>query len=428
VPEYRIPIDQLRVGDRIRLDTNWMDHPFLVSRFQIKNPGQIETLRAMGLESVLCISDRVRPVPPPHPAPCPDPRTDPPPSDKPPAEPDPVWEKKKGQIERQKQRQESLQRCEKRFHRTAQDFKDLMDRFPRSPEESTRKADELISEIIEELLVEEQIVFHLMNTRAESQEVYYHSLNVAILALTLGKEGGLGKDALRRLGLGALFHDLGKNRLPKTIVLKGKHLTTPERKMFELHPEYGDQEAGRVPQFPAEARKVIRQHHEKENGKGYPRGLIGPEISPYAKIVAIANTYDNHCNAPRPEDSLSPYQGLAVMFHRQIAEFDKDLLARFVRSLGVYPPGTIVQLCNGIVGIVVATNCKSSLSPRVLIYDPAVPKEEALILDLAEDPDLTIEKSVRPEHLSPEAYAYLSPRKRVVYFIDPLPAPMTHAA
>jgi hypothetical protein len=96
-----------------------------------------------------------------------------------------------------------------------------------------------------------------------------------------------------------------------------------------------------------------------------------------------------------------------------------EALALLIRCLGVYPPGTVVEISNGEVGMVMAVNPKNQLNPSIMLYDPNVPKKEALIVDLADEPDLRVEKSIRLAQLSKEMYEYLSPRTRITYFVDP---------
>ncbi len=135
--------------------------------------------------------------------------------------------------------------------------------------------------------------------------------------------------------------------------------------------------------------------------------------------MAIADAYDNHCNHPDPEESFTPYLALSFMFTQQKKLFDKDLLALFIRCLGVYPPGTVVQLSNGAIGMVMAVNPDNQLCPSLVLYDPQIPKKEALIIDLADEPDLKVEKSIRLKHLPQEIFDYLSPRTRITYFVEP---------
>ena len=106
------------------------------------------------------------------------------------------------------------------------------------------------------------------------------------------------------------------------------------------------------------------------------------------------------------------------MFAQQRHLFDAGALNMFIRCMGVYPPGTLVRLSDETLGMVISINSGKPLRPSVLIYDPNVPKDEAIILDLSQESDLEISASLKPGQLGPEAYDYLSPRKRMSYFLD----------
>jgi len=174
-----------------------------------------------------------------------------------------------------------------------------------------------------------------------------------------------------------------------------------------------------IREFPRPALEVIVQHHERMDGTGYPRGLAGEAIDRLARITAIADAYDNHCNRPDPADSYTPYQALSHMFSREQSRFDRELLSLFIRCLGVYPPGTVIQLSNGAIGMVVSVNPQCQLYPSVVVYDPEIPKKEALVIDLSEERELTIDKSIRPAQLPRDIYDYLNPRTRISYFVEP---------
>jgi hypothetical protein len=171
--------------------------------------------------------------------------------------------------------------------------------------------------------------------------------------------------------------------------------------------------------FPKAAINVVAHHHEYINGTGEPEHLKGDEIDMLARIVSITDAYDNHCNYPDPTESLTPYLALSYMFGQQKHLFDIEVLALFIRCLGVYPPGTVVQLSNGAIGMVMSVNPKNQLNPSVVRYDSDIPKKEALIVNLADEDDLRVEKSIRLAHLPPEIFEYLSPRTRITYFVDP---------
>jgi hypothetical protein len=154
------------------------------------------------------------------------------------------------------------------------------------------------------------------------------------------------------------------------------------------------------------------------DGSGYPRHLQGEAISVLARIVSIANHYDELCNPRNPAESLTPHEALSLMFAKMRSRFDPKLLQVFIRCLGVYPPGTIVQLANGVVGMVVNVNTAKPTRPQVMIYEAGVTREEAIVVDLDQQPDLNIVKSIRPSQVPKDIYNYLSPRKRVSYYFD----------
>jgi putative nucleotidyltransferase with HDIG domain len=285
-------------------------------------------------------------------------------------------------------------------------------------DEASEQAGVLIHEMVESLLSEREVVVHLMNVKGQDEGIYFHTLNVAILALLLGKEYGVKADSMERLGLGALFHDIGKHRVPKKILQKRAPLTPPERQLLHLHPKYGEEMASRMKDFPKESALIIRQHHEANDGTGFPDGLQSDKISVLAKIMSVANVYDNYCNHWNPEDCMTPHEAMSHMFCLLKSKFDTELLSLFIHSMGIYPPGTVVQLSNDLVGIVVTLSPDNRLRPCILVYDEKIPRKEALLLDLSEDPEISIVNSIRPSQLPAEVYSYLNPRSQVTYFFD----------
>ena len=154
------------------------------------------------------------------------------------------------------------------------------------------------------------------------------------------------------------------------------------------------------------------------DGSGYPRKLKGEEINLLARIVAIANVYDGLCNPINIANALTPHEALSTMFAKLRAKFDPKILQVFVRCLGVYPPGTVVQLSNGTIGMVATINTAKPMKPMLVIYDEEIPKEEAILIDLEHENEVNIAKAIRPAQLPREIYNYLSPRKQVSYYFD----------
>jgi putative nucleotidyltransferase with HDIG domain len=414
--EYKVKIDQLRVGVFIQLDLKWFAHPFLSNSFKITKPSMIETLRELGLKSVICIPEKSDVLPYPskkETAPVPQPAESEPMNE----EMKKLWEIKKERIEQLKKRRENIARCERRFESGVGMVKNVMRNIHTGSPESIETADELMRDLIESLMDDKESAVQLMNTELGSQNVFYHSLNVSVLSMILGREYELDPGQLRVLGLGALFHDIGKNRVPKNILTKTEPLNPSEASFLQLHPKFGMEIVSKTPSFPKESADIVLHHHERCDGKGYPDKLPGNKISVLTRIASITNVYDNYCNRLDPRDSLTPYEALSRMFAKERDAFDKELLALFIQCLGIYPPGTIVKLSNGLVGIVISVTPNNPLRPSIVVYDPSIPKDEALIYDLRDNPSLSIDRSIRPLHLDPEIFEYLNPRARITYYI-----------
>lgn len=407
----RVTVDRLRPGVYVRLEISWLDHPFPFNSFKIRNQKQLDTLMSLGLQDVAYVLEKsdVAPLPPgKHPVAIPPP---------PPAVDQAALAEKRHRIERIRKEREAIQRCEKKYVGAVNAVKNIMRNLFSRPEESVQSADHLVRDMVDSMLADRNVAVHLMSDKIAGEDVYYHSLNVAVLAMMLGREYGLSADEIRLIGLGALFHDVGKTRIPDPVLLKTEPLNHAERALYRLHCHMGE-EIGLQLRLAPQAIEIIGQHHETLDGKGYPHGLKDGEISRLARIVTIVNVYDNYCNRINPNDSLTPHEALAHMFARERELFDEELLKLFIKCMGVYPPGSIVQLSNEAVGMVVSVNTNQTLRPSVLIYDPVVPKEEAIIYDLEDDPDVRIVDSIRPNLLLREIYDYLSPRKRATYYFD----------
>jgi HD-GYP domain-containing protein (c-di-GMP phosphodiesterase class II) len=418
--EYPVTIDQLQPGVFIRITgLSWRHHPFLMNSFKISRKEQIEVLRRLKINTVLFIpsksdvfplSEQNTPTPAPEVASVPTEDV----------EMERLWQEKRERIDRQKSLRKKIKACQKQFSVNIETVRTVMRNIESGWLESAKDADDLLKSIINDLVIEKDTAVQLMNTAPGSECVFYHSLNVSVLSMMLGREHGLGPEELRIIGLGALFHDVGKHRVPKNVLYKTTFLTKFERDILRLHPRYGAETMEPLTSmgtFPAEALAIIKDHHERIDGSGYPAGLKGQQLSDLTKIVSIVNRYDNLCNNRNSEKSVTPHEALAHMFKSEKEQFDNWLLQRFISYMGVYPPGTIIRLSNEVIGMVISVNPINSLKPTLLIYDPDIPKNEALIFDLSDDLSLSIAESVRPQELPNAIYDYLNPRVRVSYYL-----------
>jgi hypothetical protein len=170
----------------------------------------------------------------------------------------------------------------------------------------------------------------------------------------------------------------------------------------------------------ATAMSVLAQHHEHVDGSGFPLRLAGERLSMAARVVAIVNRYDNLCNPQARALALTPHEAVSTLFAQGRNRYDGAVLNAFIRLMGVYPAGSLVQLTDDRYALVVGVNSSRPLRPRVLVHDGRVPRNEALILDLERESDLGIRRSLAASKLPLQALEYLDPRPRVAYYFEPL--------
>lgn len=412
--DTRISVDQLRVGLYIDLDLKWFEHPFAFSHFKIKSEDQIRTIRSLGLTTVRynpALSDMSPPPSTPRQAtPEPAPVA---------AMPDlsPVLEAKRAMMERIKAQREAAARIENAFVNTANAIRDVEKNLFSRPAETVRQATALITQIADSILCAPELAIHVMGDKMGGEELYFHSLNVTMLSMMMARDIQLPTEVVGVLGMGALFHDIGRKNIPDKILMKMDPLTHAEQHLYEMHCQYGV-DIGQRLQFSPSILAIIREHHEMYDGTGYPRMLKGDSSGLLSRIVAITNYYDELCNPVNIANAVTPHEALSMMFAKLRSKFDPKLLQVFIRCLGVYPPGTIVQLSNGVIGMIATVNTAKPMKPVVVIYDASIPKDEAILVDMEREMDLNIVKAIRPAQVPQEIYRYLSPRKRVSYYFD----------
>ena len=408
-----ISMDQLKVGLYVYLDLKWFEHPFAFNHFKIKDEEQINVIRSLGLRKMRYDPARSDLKPPPSQMEGNSEEKAP----EPVLKEHPALAAKRARIERIKLQREAAARIETAFIDTAKTIRGVEKNLLTNPEATVDQAKKLIEQIADSILSAPELALHVMGDKIGGEELYFHSLNVTMLSLMMARDIKLTQEGIRFLGMGALFHDVGRREIPAKILMKMEPLTQAERNYFELHCQYGI-EVGKKLKFPTPVLAIIREHHELYDGSGYPQKLKGEAIDLLARIVAIANYYDELCNPLNVSHALTPHEALSSMFSKSRAKFDPKLLQVFVRCLGVYPPGTIVQLSNGVIGMVATINTAKPMKPLVVVYDAEIPKEEAILVDMESEADVNIAKAIRPAQLPREIYNYLSPRKQVSYYFD----------
>jgi HD-GYP domain-containing protein (c-di-GMP phosphodiesterase class II) len=207
----------------------------------------------------------------------------------------------------------------------------------------------------------------LTSMKSKDAGLYRHAMAVGILVLTVGRHLGLPRPALESMALGGLLFDVGKTQVSDTILMKPDRLTENEFERFQQHVEHGLKLLTGGRGINESVLAMVRTHHERHDGSGYPSGLMGDSIPALGKIVGIADAYETMLNSPTAGRRLSPHDVLKYFNTRRGKLFDGALVEEFIQAVGIYPTGTLVKLSDNSVGVIYEQNRLRRLQPRVLL-------------------------------------------------------------
>ena len=419
--------DQLRIGLYVHIDLPWFLHPFALNSFRITSDEQIADLRSLRLKRYRFdpersderrdeVRDEVPPVASADPTAA---AADDLPHKR--SQDDPVLLEKEERSQRLREHRRTIAQTEKGFVKATTAIRAITRNLLLCPAQTREEMYQLVDQMASAFLERPDVSLHVMGENCGGEQAYLHGLNVFILSMMLARELDIGGEQARFLGIGALLHDIGKIELPDRVLMTNPDAyTRPERELYASHVECGIRVVKKL-ELAREVLEIIAQHHELADGSGYPRRLKLEQIAPLARVVSLVNYYDNLCNPVVLGQAMSPHEALSFIFARRRDHFDARMLQLMIRTLGVYPPGSIVRLSNDAIAMVISVNLGASLRPWVLLYDPGVPKHEAKMLDLQQEAGMSIAKCLRPALLPPTVHAYLSPGKRIAYFFDSEP-------
>ena len=191
-----------------------------------------------------------------------------------------------------------------------------------------------VGRLLDGVIHDEITIASLLEVSSYDYYTYTHCVNVSVYAVGLGKELGLSQRELIRLGCGGILHDLGKSRVSHELINKPGRLTEEEFVLVKNHPALGHELLQKMHEADAMILSIVRHHHEKLDGSGYPDGLKGDEVDFYARIVAIGDIFDALTTRRSYKPALSTFEALGLMKNKMADELDMELLTRFVRMMG----------------------------------------------------------------------------------------------
>ena len=458
-----VTIDALQPGMFVHLDLGWWAHPFALSSFLITGSDQIDTIRGLGLSRVRWSPEKSQLTAADAPtaqadeastataevaeiaattaqpaaaadavaatgalaevgaaAPGDGARTagaaiDPAPAPASAAAPR-LAQAERNLLSRQ---QTARQLCEQQYGEAGRSWLAAQHAVPQAPGQAREITEATTRALLDKMMVDQEICVRVLSDLG-TERTAVHALNVAVISLLMGRVFGFSVAELLDLGVGALLHDVGKIDLPERVQQFDPQFKAAELAAYREHVALGLVH-GRRMGLSDGAMTVLAEHHEMADGSGFPARIGLDRMAVASRIVALVNRYDKLCNPAQLALSLTPHEALSQIFSQSRNKFDATMLNAFIRMMGVYPPGSLVQLTDDRFAAVVSCNSSRPLKPRVLVCDSRVPADQALLLNLDGQAEIGIRRSLKPTQLPAAARDYLSPRPRMVYFFEPAP-------
>jgi len=356
-----IPTHQVTLGMHIHaLNGAWIDHPFWKSKFVLNDPEDLKKLRASSIKEVVIdiakgLDVKVSEFTP---------TASTQPAEVTAEQPKAPEEKKTlvrvSAAEEQVRAKKILQESKKAVTTMLNDV-----RMGKAVNPGTATA--LVEEIASSVSRNESALISLVRLKTKDDYTYMHSVAVCALMIALAKELNLNETETKQAGMAGLLHDVGKAGIPLEVLNKPGALTDDEFTLVKLHPERGHAMLMQANILDDVVLDVCLHHHEKVNGSGYPHKLAADQISLFAKMGAVCDVYD-------AVTSNRPYKAgwePGVSLHRMAqweGHFDDTVFKAFVRSIGIYPIGSMVKLKSGRLAVVIDQNEKSLLTPLVKVF------------------------------------------------------------
>lgn len=421
-----LPLDPalLRVGLYIKIDHNWMEHPFVRNVFTISSPTEIAIIQKHQLTKLLydpekSHADVVATL------------TDP-------SLPVRAFECDEQTLADAEEDEQSILKEKHRQIQTVLDHRKAIEENTRSYTDATNEVSvmlamanagqpgslqsaEKIMAAMAGVVSQQPVALNLVFTESRpepGQELAAQAMNVSALATLTAKTLGLSPEETAQLAMGALFHNIGMNRVPLAVRVKNEEDLSPtETKLLRMYPQFGKEILEAISGVAPEVIEIVHQHREYLDGTGFPKRLINGDISKSARLVGTIVEYNLLASDQRSSHYAGPGPALSYVYTKLKNKYGPDVIEPFIATVTVFPPGSFVLLSDGSFGLVIKNNMEERLRPVVMLYEREASHTQAAIVDLVRERSLSIEKSIDPKGLPERVKEALLPTKLNGYVI-----------
>ncbi|MFN3586187.1 MAG: HD-GYP domain-containing protein [Moraxellaceae bacterium] len=367
VENKKLLVDQLQVGMYVsRLDRPWIETPFPLQGFYVKDLGDIDQLRRYCREVIVDVArSRVAADPVRHAVSGPASREA---AGAQPAAAASATRAPRRPVYRTTVSMPQEVSASRELHREfAAAVVDVYAGLRKGQVPDVDKTRVTTSRVVDSVIRNPDAMVWLSRVREKDAYSYHHAFRCAIWGTVFGRHLGLSRQALDNLALGLVLMDVGKARLPDGLLNKAGLLTPAERLELRKHVDYSLDILSGLPGMATQVVQMVAEHHERFDGSGYPHQLSGRAISPLGKIAGLVDTYDAMTSERPYARALTSVEAVSRLYELRNTEFQAQLVEEFIQAIGVYPTGTLVHMSNQEVGVVIAQNHERRLRPKLLM-------------------------------------------------------------
>jgi HD-GYP domain-containing protein (c-di-GMP phosphodiesterase class II) len=344
----QIDVNDLKVGMYVaQLDKPWLSSSFLFQGFELMNQADIDAVKGECSFVFIDTEKQNKKI------------------NLSPNRKEPEYEESR--YERRSSFEKEFDKTKQVYQKTRSLVKSFMEGAALGRGISVVTAKKAVSECVEAVLQSPDAILWMMQLKNRDEYTAQHSMNVCLLAILLGRQMQFSIEKLNQVGLCGMMHDMGKMLVPLAILNKPGRFDPEELVIMNKHAEYGRNLLMKSDDMYGGAVDVAWSHHERVDGKGYPRGLTAKHLSQETRMVTIVDMYDAMTSDRVYKKGRTHRDAIDDMLNLSGSYLDPEYLIKFIEALGLYPAGSVVEMSNGEVGIVTEVDSGHQLKPKVVL-------------------------------------------------------------